>query len=642
MQIKSNYKKTIYGILSFIIPFVVYMITLAPTVSWIDSDELTTASALLKIAHPTGYPLFTILGKLFTLIPTGDEAFSLNLMSAVISSAAVFVLFKLMLFLINDFNLTGTDKPVSLKMPEDITLNICLASSLLFAFSKTFWDNANVAEVYSLHTFFLILLIFLFLKAINISLNRKSGNINLNPDRDKYWILFAFVLGLSFANHMTTIFLFPGFIYLFITEFGFNRNLLKRLAILIIPFFLALTLYIYLIVRADNSMLSWGHTYSFDNFIAHITGRQYDTAMFRSAADLKIQLSRFIEKYPEEFVYLNVILIIPGLIQLFKMSRKLFYFTVILFVTCILMASNYTIYDIYSYYLLSSVVTSVWCGFGIIFAVNIFSGFKKQLSYVFILIFLLPLSYNYAENDKSRDYMVKDYVFNLFNSASENSIVITNYNPTYYFQYVKKVRPDIIFINRDYMYNKWYLNSIMETYPEVLKESRLEFEAYSIELDKLHKNKARYLSPKTQADNQDILNFQTTLRNLLNSIIENNLKERNVSTTLEIDEINDEKFAVPFIKTPNGVLLRLSKEKNPSYQSNIELKYELTKSSDYFKNYVMDIYYKANINEAKYMIDNSVSDSTDIYINKALEIKPDSKEARQLLQKSEQLRTKSK
>jgi len=638
MPQKINYKKIIYGLLSFFIPFVFYMITLAPTVSWIDSDELNTASVLLKIAHPTGYPLFTILGKLFTFIPSGDAAYSLNLMSAVISSSAVLVLFNLLLFLINDFKLTGSEKPVSNKLPEEIVFNICLSSSLLFAFSKTFWDNANVTEVYSLHTFFIILLIFLFLKAISLYPNKKNGNFN----KGKYWILLAFVLGLSFANHMTTLFLFPGFIYLFISEYGFNKNLLKRLKILFVPFFLALTLYIYLIVRADNSILSWGHTYSFDNFIAHITGRQYDTAMFRSAADLKIQLSRFFEKYPEEFVYMNVVLIIPGLIQLFKMGRKLFYFTVILFVTCILMASNYTIYDIYSYFLLSSVVTSVWCGFGLIFVVNIFSGFKKQLSYIFILIFLLPLAYNYAENDKSRDYMVKDYVFNLFNSASENSIVITNYNPTYYFQYVKKVRPDVIFINRDYMYNKWYLNAIMEAFPEVLKDSRSEFEAYSIELDKLHKNKAKYLSPITQADSQNILNFQTALRNLLNSIIENNLKDRNVYTTIEIDEVNDEKFAEPFIKTPNGVLLRLSKEKLQPDNIRTELKYELSKSDDFFKNYVTDIYYKANMNMAKYMADNSGFDIAVTFTNKALEIKPDSKEARQLLQKTEQLRSKSK
>ncbi|MBK8550939.1 MAG: DUF2723 domain-containing protein [Ignavibacteria bacterium] len=82
-------KKILYTSLSFIIPFAVYLYTLAPTVSWIDSDELSTASSLLRIAHPTGYPLFTVLGKIFTLIPFGDKVYMLNIMSAVISSAAV-------------------------------------------------------------------------------------------------------------------------------------------------------------------------------------------------------------------------------------------------------------------------------------------------------------------------------------------------------------------------------------------------------------------------------------------------------------------------------------------------------------------------------------------------------------------------
>ena len=138
------------------------------------------------------------------------------------------------------------------------------------------------------------------------------------------------------------------------------------------------------------------------------------------------------------------------------------------------------------------------------------------------------------------------------------------------------------------------------------------------------------------------MNFLTALRNLLNSIIENNLEERNVYTTIEIDEVNDEKFAVPFIKTPNGVLLRLSKEIVQPKNNSSELKYELSKSNDFFKNYVADIYYKANMNIANYMSDNSGIDSAVIFINKALEIKPDSKEARQLLQKTEQLRSKTK
>jgi hypothetical protein len=332
-------------------------------------------------------------------------------------------------------------------------------------------------------------------------------------------------------------------------------------------------------------------------------------------------------------------LIIPGLIEIFSRGRKLFYFTIILFASCILLAASYTIYDIYSYFLLASVITAVWNGLGLFYIVNRLSDFSRVLSYVLIFIFLIPLSYNYSENDKSSDYMVKDYVFNLFNSADQNSIVITNYNPTYYFQYVKKVRPDIAFINRDYMYNKWYLNSIEETYPEIISKSRPEYDAYALELDKLHSNKSRYLNPKTQTDNQDIMKFQKTLRNLLNSIIDNNLKDRSIYTTMEIDEVNDEKFGEPYIKTPNGVLLKLSSAKDTSFYKKTDLKYDLTVSDDYFKNYVMDTYYKAHMKDAKYLLENSSYEEAAVSTNKALAIKPDSKEAKQLLQKAEQLKS---
>ena len=628
-------KTYIYSALSFFIPLIIYIVTLAPTVSWVDSDELATASTLLKTAHPTGYPLFTILGKIFTFIPVGDEVYRLNLMSALISSAAIFVFFNLMLFISTGLKLSDTARTDSKKMSSDIFLNISLTSSLLLAFSRTFWDNANVVEVYSLHSFFLIFLLFIFLKALNAA--DKDSN---NYMKSRYWLLFALMLGLSFANHMTTIFLLPGFAYLYFSEYGFSKAALKNLNYLAIPFLFALTLYLYLFVRADNTMLSWGHTFTFDNFIAHITGRQYNTAMFRSAEDVKVQLSRFIGKYPKEFVYLNLLLIIPGLIELFNRSRKFFYFTLILLASCILIASGYTIYDIYSYFLLCSIVTAVWNGFGILYIVKRFSDAGRVLSYVLIFLFLIPLSYNYSENDKSRDYMVKDYVFNLFNSASHNSIVITNYNPTYYFQYVKKVRPDIIFINRDYMYNKWYLNSLLETYPDIISKSKPEYDAFETELGKLHSNKSRYLSPKTQADNQDIMKFQKTLRNLLNSIIENNISGRDVYTTMEIDEVNDEKFAEPFVKTPNGVLLKLSTVKDTSFYKKTELKYDLTVSDDYFKNYVMDTYFKAHLIDAKYLLDNSSYDDAVVSINKAIAIKPDSKEAGQLLQKTEQLKSK--
>ena len=72
----------------FILPFFLfYLFSLHPTVSAGDSGELITAAYTLGIAHPPGYPLWTILGKIFTIIiPFGNIAYRVNLMSAFIGA----------------------------------------------------------------------------------------------------------------------------------------------------------------------------------------------------------------------------------------------------------------------------------------------------------------------------------------------------------------------------------------------------------------------------------------------------------------------------------------------------------------------------------------------------------------------------
>ena len=66
----------------FVMGLGLYMYTLAPTVLPSNSGEFQFVADILGIAHPPGYPLYTMLGKLFTLIPLGDVAYRVNLMSA--------------------------------------------------------------------------------------------------------------------------------------------------------------------------------------------------------------------------------------------------------------------------------------------------------------------------------------------------------------------------------------------------------------------------------------------------------------------------------------------------------------------------------------------------------------------------------
>src|SRR4030065_1289497 len=76
-----------------LVAFSVYLRTLAPTVMWYDMGEFATASHVLGIAHTPGYPLYILLGKLFTLIPIGDVAYRVNLMSAVSAALTVVVVY---------------------------------------------------------------------------------------------------------------------------------------------------------------------------------------------------------------------------------------------------------------------------------------------------------------------------------------------------------------------------------------------------------------------------------------------------------------------------------------------------------------------------------------------------------------------
>jgi hypothetical protein len=80
------------GISLFLLTFLVYLKTLAPGVFGFDSAELATGVFTQGIVHPPGYPLYLLIGKLFTFLPIRDVAYRLNLMSACFSDGRAVVL----------------------------------------------------------------------------------------------------------------------------------------------------------------------------------------------------------------------------------------------------------------------------------------------------------------------------------------------------------------------------------------------------------------------------------------------------------------------------------------------------------------------------------------------------------------------
>src|SRR5690349_15544120 len=85
----ARYAPLVVGMVLMVAALALYVATLAPSVMPGDYAEFQFCAAILGIPHPTGYPLYVLLGKLFTLLPVGDVAYRVNLSSAVYMAGAV-------------------------------------------------------------------------------------------------------------------------------------------------------------------------------------------------------------------------------------------------------------------------------------------------------------------------------------------------------------------------------------------------------------------------------------------------------------------------------------------------------------------------------------------------------------------------
>jgi len=142
------------ALLVFALAFLIYFLTLAPTIHLEDSAEFAASAAILGIPHPSGYPLYSLLGYLFTvIIPFGEMAWRVNLMSAFFGALACSFLFLIILQIFGLLNLrlaSPAKNRWSSFFENWASHLIAFSCSLCLAFSFSFWSQSIIAEVYKL------------------------------------------------------------------------------------------------------------------------------------------------------------------------------------------------------------------------------------------------------------------------------------------------------------------------------------------------------------------------------------------------------------------------------------------------------------------------------------------------------------
>jgi hypothetical protein len=178
------------GVFASVVVGGVYFWTAAPSVTLLDSGEFILAAQHFGVPHPTGYPLWTVLAWLFTLLPLGNAAWEVNLFSGLCGALAVGLAASLM---------SSSSRWLFGGRMERGGGGVVLAvgMALLFAFSFSMWSQAVIAEVYTLHA----LLTGVFLWFVYLWL-RRPGSL---------WLLLAqfFVLAAAFSNHQLIVALAP-------------------------------------------------------------------------------------------------------------------------------------------------------------------------------------------------------------------------------------------------------------------------------------------------------------------------------------------------------------------------------------------------------------------------------------------------
>lgn len=243
---------TFLSLLLALAALALYVVTLAPSVATVfdDSLEFQVVLPTLGIAHPTGYPLYTLLGWAWSrLLPLGDVIYRVNLLSAVAAALAVGLLY------------------LTARRLEATRWAAALLTAL-FAVSAIWWSQSTVAEVYALNGLFTALILLLALA------NRPRA--------------LAVVCGLALTHHRTAALLLPGAALAIIWG---DPGLLRRpraLLELALLFLAPLLLYLYLPLRGQTmTSLDGAHVNTWAGFWRHVLASDYTA--FLDANPLAVQ-----------------------------------------------------------------------------------------------------------------------------------------------------------------------------------------------------------------------------------------------------------------------------------------------------------------------------------------------------------------
>lgn len=322
------------ALLATLATFALYLRTIAPGVLGGDAGELQFVPYILSLTHPNGYPLHTLLGKLWaTAIPVGSVAFRMNLLSVVSGAAAVGVIYS------------ATRISTGSRLAA-------LAAAMSLGTSQLFWEQALTADKYALAALMESLLI--------LSVAYWSG---APAKRDLGWCALAY--GLSLTQHRSMLVFLPvllGYWVWLDPRLRRDWRYVLRIALLMAA---PLLLYLWLPIGASRHLPpgSW-RLASLQDWWSYLSDQGH-LAQMDLLADLGPRLAFYGSTLLAQFGPIGALLALLGGAYQARLRKPLGIFVGVGFVLQVVLSTSNQVPRFWVYFLPSFVLFAIWVGEGL-------------------------------------------------------------------------------------------------------------------------------------------------------------------------------------------------------------------------------------------------------------------------------------
>ena len=412
MENRSKIQDTlsfILPLLAFVLPLALYVKTLAPTYIPIDSAELVLCMKFWGICHPPGFPLYTLVGNLFTSIfPFGSLIFKANLLSAIFGAGTILLVYLCL---------------IELKVQRSISFLL----AMFLAVSASFWEFSLSADVFTFATFLISLTFFLVFK------------------NKPFWAFLA--LGLSASHFYISAILAPLVFWYFLKESESKRvreSKLKRLLVFGFCFALGFFPQVLMYLRMQKSPeVNWGHAEGLSGFLYFVRRQEFGSIFLLSNPALKFTLLKVIKHFYLYFaglflgfgVILPVITVIGAVFGKFYQNRKLvfttFAFLTIVAVQLVLLSTidptgEDNPFQINKFSLSSFVLFVFLTGAALNWIVKRLFGEQSMYALFLLCAFIaIYLFSNFTTNNYANNYFSQRMVEDALSQLPDNSVGIT-------------------------------------------------------------------------------------------------------------------------------------------------------------------------------------------------------------------------